>query len=66
MGKLFEELLLYVIRVIVFDLVSAAVLRFVAWIVMQVRGRWPKIIVLVVLGIGAYFAVPIIMGLIGF
>jgi hypothetical protein len=63
MAKLLGELLFYVIRVIVFDLVSAAVFRLFAWIDMQVPGRWPKIIVGGLLGIVAYFLIPIIMGI---
>lgn len=65
MAKLFGELLFYVIRVIVFDLIAAAVLKSFAWLAMQVPGRWPKFIVLFVLGIAAYFAAPIIMALLG-
>jgi hypothetical protein len=65
MAKLLGELLLYVIRIIVFDLVSAAVLKLFVWIDMQIPGRWAKIIVLGILGIVAYFAIPIIMSLIG-
>jgi hypothetical protein len=66
MAKLFGEVLIYLIRVIVFDLVSAAVLKFFVWVDMQVPGRWPKIIVGMVLGIIAYFAIPIIIALLGF
>ena len=48
-----------------FDLISAAVFRFFAWLDMQIPGRWPKIIVGALLGIVAYFAIPILMGLFG-
>jgi hypothetical protein len=65
MAKLFGELVIYLVRVIIFDLVSAAVFKFFVWLDMQVPGRWPKIIVGALLGIVAYFAVPIIMGLLG-
>jgi hypothetical protein len=65
MAKLFGELVIYLVRVIIFDLVSAAVFKFFVWLDMQVPGRWPKIIVGALLGIVAYFAVPIIMGLSG-
>ena len=65
MAKLFGELLIYLVRVIIFDLVSAAVFKFFVWLDMQIPGRWPKIIVAGLLGIVAYFAVPIIMGLLG-
>jgi hypothetical protein len=65
MAKLFGELLFYVIRVIVYDLILAAVLKSFAWLTMQVPGRWPRFIALFVLGIAAYFAVPIIMALLG-
>jgi hypothetical protein len=65
MAKLFGELVIYLVRVIIFDLISAAVFKFFVWLDMQVPGRWPKIIVGALLGIVAYFAVPIIMGLLG-
>lgn len=65
MTKLFGELLFHVIRVIVFDMISAAVLKFFVWIDMQMPGRWPRVIVGGLLGIVAYFAIPIIMGLMG-
>jgi hypothetical protein len=66
MAKLFGELVIYLIRVIIFDLISAAVFKFFVWLDMQIPGRWPKIIVGGLLGIVAYFAIPIIMGLLGF
>lgn len=65
MAKLFGELVIYLVRVIIFDLVSAAAFKFFVWLDTQVPGRWPKIIVGGLLGIVAYFAVPIIMGLLG-
>jgi hypothetical protein len=65
MAKLFGELLIYLVRVIVFDLISAAVFKFFVWLDMQVPGRWPKLIVGGLLGIVAYFAIPIIMALLG-
>jgi hypothetical protein len=66
MAKLFGELVIYLIRVIIFDLLSAAVFKFFVWLDMQIPGRWPKVIVGGLLGIVAYFAIPIIMGLLGF
>jgi hypothetical protein len=66
MAKLFGELVIYLIRVIIFDLISAAVFKFFVWLDMQIPGRWPKLIVGGLLGIVAYFAIPIIMGLLGF
>jgi hypothetical protein len=66
MAKLFGEMLFYIVRVIIFDLVSAAVFKFCVWLDMQVPGRWPKLIVGGLLGIFAYFAIPILMGLLGF
>jgi hypothetical protein len=65
MAKLFGELLIYLVRVIVFDLISAAVFKFFVWLDMQVPGRWPKLIVGGLLGMVAYFAIPIIMALLG-
>jgi hypothetical protein len=63
MAKLFGELLIYFARVIVFDLVSGVVFKFFAWLDMQIPGRWPRIVVGGLLGIAAYFAIPILLGL---
>jgi hypothetical protein len=66
MAKLFGELLVYFVRVIIFDLVAGAVFKFFVWLDMQIPGRWPKICVGGLLGIVAYFAIPIVMGLLSF
>jgi hypothetical protein len=65
MAKLFGELLVYFVRVIIFDLVSGAVFKFFVWLDMQIPGRWPRIVVGGLLGIAAYFAIPVIMALLG-
>jgi hypothetical protein len=66
MAKLFGELLFYLVRVIIFDLVSGAVLKLFVWLDMKIPGRWPRIIAAGFMGLAAYFAIPIIMGLLGF
>ena len=65
MTKFFEEMLFYLVRVIIFDLVSQAVFKFCVWLDMKIPGRWPKIIVGGLLGFAAYFIIPIVMGLLG-
>ena len=65
MAKLFGELLFYLVRVIFIDLISAAVFKFFAWLDMQIPGRWPKIIFAGLMGLVAYFLIPILIGILG-
>ena len=65
MTKLFGEMLFYMVRVIIFDLISQAVFKVCVWLDMKIPGRWPKIIVGGLLGVAAYFVIPIVMGLLG-
>lgn len=63
MAKLLVELLLWLIRVLVMDLLWQAVVKFCAWLDTKIRGRWPRLIVGGVLGLAAFFLIPIILGL---
>jgi hypothetical protein len=65
MAKLFGELLVYLVRVLVVDLIAQAVWKFCVWLDMKIPGRWPRIIVAGFMGLAAYFAIPIIIGLLG-
>ena len=64
MGKIFEELLVWLIRVIVVDLLWAAITKLCAWLDTTLPGRWPLIIG-GLLGIVVYFSIPIFLGILG-
>lgn len=65
MAKLLVELLLWLIRIVVVDLLWQAVVKFCAWLDTKITGRWPRIIVGGLLGLAAFFIFPIVMGLLG-
>ena len=63
MAKLLVELLLWLIRVLVVDLLWQAAVKFCAWLDTKMTGRWPRLIVGGLLGLAAFFLFPIILGL---
>jgi hypothetical protein len=63
MAKLLLELLLWIIRVLVMDLLWQAVTKLCAWLDTKIAGRWPRLIVGGVLGLAAFVLFPIILGL---
>jgi hypothetical protein len=63
MAKLVVELLLWLIRVLVMDLLWQGVTKFCAWLDTKMTGRWPRLIVGGLLGLAAFFLFPIILGL---
>jgi hypothetical protein len=67
MAKLFFELLLellaWIIRVLVMDLLWQAVVKLCAWLDPKISGRWPRLIMGGLLGLAAFFLFPIILGL---
>ena len=67
MGKLFfellSELLLWIVRVLVMDLLWQGVVKLCAWLDTKIRGRWPRLIIGGLLGLAAFFLFPIILGL---
>ena len=63
MAKLVVELLLWLIRVLVMDLLWQAVTKLCAWLDTKIAGRWPRLIVGGLLGLAAFFLFPIILGL---
>ena len=65
MGKIFGELLVWLIRVIVVDLLWAAITKLCAWLDTTLPGRWPRLIIGGLLGIVVYFAIPIFLGILG-
>jgi hypothetical protein len=65
MAKLFGELLVWFIRILVVDLISQAVMKFFVWLDMKIAGRWPRLIFGGLLGIVAYFLIPVLLGILG-
>jgi hypothetical protein len=63
MAKLLVELLLWLIRVLVVDLLWQAAVKLCAWLDTKMTGRWPRLIVGGLLGLAAFFLFPIILGL---
>ena len=63
MAKLLVELLLWLIRIIVVDLLWQAVVKFCAWLDTKISGRRPRLIIGGLLGLAAFFLFPIILGL---
>jgi hypothetical protein len=63
MAKLLVELLLWIIRVLVMDLLWQAVTKLCAWLDTKIAGRWPRLIVGGLLGLAAFFLFPIVLGL---
>jgi hypothetical protein len=63
MAKLFGELLLGLVRVLVVDLLGQAALRVCAWLDTKITGRYVRLVAGGLLGIAAYFLLPILLGL---
>jgi hypothetical protein len=63
MAKLFIELLIWLIRIVVVDLLWQVVVKCCAWLDTKIHGRATKTIVGLLLGLAAFFIFPIIMGL---
>lgn len=68
MGKIIGELIFGLVRflaVLVMEsfLIDAA-RSFMIWLDPKIRGRYSRIVVALLLGVGAYFLFPVIMGLV--
>jgi hypothetical protein len=63
MAKLVGELLFGLIRILIADLLKQAAVKVCAWLDTRVHGRTARIVLGGLLGIGAYFIFPIILGL---
>jgi hypothetical protein len=63
MASLVGEVLLYLVRSLVLDLLKGAAVRVCAWLDPKITERWAQLIIGGLLGVAAYFAVPIILGL---
>jgi hypothetical protein len=65
MAKLFGELLFGLIRLLIVDLLKQVAVKVCAWLDTKVHGRVARMVLGGLLGIAAYFALPIILGLLG-
>ena len=63
MAKLLVELLLWIIRILVVDLLWQAVTKLCAWLDTKIHGRTARIVMGGLLGLAAYIVFPIIIGL---
>ena len=66
MANLIGELLFDLVRSLVGDLLEQAVLKVAAWLDTKLASRKARIVVGGLLGLAAYFLIPIFAGLLGF
>jgi hypothetical protein len=63
MAKLVGELLFGLIRILIADLLKQAAVKVCAWLDTRIHERTMRLVLGGLLGIGAYFIFPIILGL---
>jgi hypothetical protein len=63
MAKLVGELLFGLVRILIADLLKQAAVKVCAWLDTKIQGRTMRLVLGGLLGIGAYFIFPIILGL---
>ena len=62
MAKLLIELIAGIVRAVIADVLFEAFQKVAAWLDPKVHGRL-KLVVGLALGVGAYFLIPIVLGL---
>ena len=65
MAALLAELLFDLARSLIGDWLRQAVLAVGAWLETKIQGRTARVVVGVLLGIAAYFLIPVVIGLLG-
>ena len=65
MAQFFGELLLSIVGAFIRDVVYSLWLKFATWLEPKIHGRTAKIIIGLLLGIGLFFLMPIVSGLLG-
>ncbi|QOG18993.1 MULTISPECIES: hypothetical protein [Bradyrhizobium] len=65
MAALVAELLFDLARSLIGDWLRQAVLAVGAWLETKIQGRTARVVVGVLLGIAAYFLIPVVTGLLG-
>ena len=63
MAKLVGELPFELVRILIADLLKQAAVKVCAWLDTKIHGRTTRLVLGGLLGIGAYFIFPIILGL---
>jgi hypothetical protein len=63
MAGLFTELLLSLVRALIADWLKHAAVSICGWLDTKITGRYAKLIIGGLLGLAAYFILPVIMGL---
>ena len=65
MAAFFAELLFDLVRILVGDWLRRAAVAVCAWLDTKIHGRAARFVVGGVLGIAAYFLIPVVAGLLG-
>jgi len=65
MTKILGELLFALIRTIIAGWVYSLWIKLATWLDPKIKGRWAKVAVGGLLGLAAYFIIPVAMGLLG-
>jgi hypothetical protein len=65
MTNILGEILFAVIRTIVGGWAYSLWIKLATWLDPKIKGRWAKVAVGGLLGLAAYFIIPIVMGLLG-
>jgi hypothetical protein len=65
MAAFFAELLFDLVRILVGDWLRQAAVAVCAWLDTKIHGRAARFVVGGVLGIAAYFLIPVVAGLLG-
>ena len=66
MANILGELLFALIRTIVTGWAYSLWIKLATWLDPKIKGRWAKVAVGGLLGVAAYFIIPVVMGLLGF
>ncbi len=65
MTRILGELLLSFIRTIIAGLLYSFWIKLATWLDPKIKGRWAKVAVGGLLGLAAFFIIPVVMGLLG-
>jgi hypothetical protein len=66
MANILGELLFALIRTIFAGWAYSLWIKLATWLDTKIKGRWAKVAVGGLLGVAAYFIIPVVMGLLGF
>jgi hypothetical protein len=65
MANILGELLLSVIRTVIAGWAYSLWIKLATWLDPKIKGRWAKLAVGGLLGLAAFFIIPVVMGLLG-